>query len=92
MPWSNKITRKEQRDKRKEKKERKKTWTKDRTGGHENADLKRSRDTHEANGTRNDSEDEDDDWDELAREERLAKKVKKGHVSQEAFDEEFALS
>jgi ATP-dependent RNA helicase DDX55/SPB4 len=36
-------------------------------------------------------EDSDDgsDWEELAREERMAKKVKRGEVSQKAFDAEF---
>ena len=33
--------------------------------------------------------DEEDDWDELAREERMAKRVKKGHLSQTEFDTEF---
>jgi len=31
----------------------------------------------------------EDDWDDLAREERLAKKLRKGAVSQKEFDEEF---
>ncbi|KAJ7494531.1 hypothetical protein B0H11DRAFT_2227939 [Mycena galericulata] len=34
--------------------------------------------------------DEGDDWEELAREERMAKKMRKGDVSQKAFDAEFA--
>ena len=36
------------------------------------------------------SEDDGDDWEELAREERMAKRVKKGHISQTEFDAEFA--
>jgi ATP-dependent RNA helicase DDX55/SPB4 len=32
---------------------------------------------------------EDDDWDDLAREERMAKKVRTGNVSHKAFDAEF---
>lgn len=36
------------------------------------------------------SGDDGDDWAELAREERLAKRVKKGHLSQSQFDAEFA--
>ena len=42
-------------------------------------ELKRPRDETE----------DDDDWDDLAREERMAKKVRKGEVSQKAFDAEF---
>lgn len=35
------------------------------------------------------SDDEGNDWKELAREERMAKKLKRGEVSQKAFDAEF---
>lgn len=34
---------------------------------------------------------DEDDWEELAREERMAKKVKKGEMSQLEFDAEFTL-
>ncbi|KAI9271611.1 P-loop containing nucleoside triphosphate hydrolase protein [Phascolomyces articulosus] len=37
-----------------------------------------------------DNEDDQDDWDELAKEERMAKKVKRGRMNQEMFDEMFA--
>jgi ATP-dependent RNA helicase DDX55/SPB4 len=36
-----------------------------------------------------DDADEGDDWDELAREERMAKKVRKGNITQGTFDEQF---
>ena len=32
---------------------------------------------------------DEDDWTELAQEERMAKKVKRGHISQKMFDAEF---
>jgi len=32
-------------------------------------------------------DDEDDDWDELAKEERMAKKLKKGKINQMEFDD-----
>ena len=35
-------------------------------------------------------DDDEDDWEDLAREERLAKKVKKGTLDSKAFDEEFS--
>jgi ATP-dependent RNA helicase DDX55/SPB4 len=38
---------------------------------------------------RTDADDEGDDWEELAREEKMAKKMRKGDISREAFDEEF---
>lgn len=36
-----------------------------------------------------DQDDDEDDWAEIAREEKLAKRVKKGIISQEEFDVEF---
>ncbi len=36
------------------------------------------------------SEEDGDDWEALAKEERMAKRVKKGQVSQREFDAEFA--
>lgn len=84
--WSNKLTRKEEQLKRKEKKDRKRKWQKEHQepvaiGG--SATKKR--------GSEEDGSDVDDgdDWEELAREERMAKKVKRGAVSQEVFDGEF---
>jgi ATP-dependent RNA helicase DDX55/SPB4 len=88
--WSNQVSRKEGKDKRREKKDRKKKWLKGQmsinevaAGGDQN--LKRARTpTTEAD------EGSGDEWDELAREERMAKKVRRGNVSQGAFDEQFA--
>ena len=37
-----------------------------------------------------DGEDEADDWDELAKEERMAKKLKRGNITQNDFDMEFS--
>ena len=37
-----------------------------------------------------DGEDEGDAWDELAREERMAKKLKRGNITQSDFDMEFS--
>lgn len=78
--WSNKTSRKEEREKRKEKKDRKRKW------------LKTQQSTPSAAAEAHDASDAEgeDDWDELAREERMAKKVKRGDVSQSQFDVEFA--
>ncbi|KAG6854806.1 hypothetical protein C0991_001233 [Blastosporella zonata] len=91
--WSVQAQRKDERELRKEKRTRKKKWLKaqaDTTVGSEpslETSLKRGRDDGEDIG----SDDNGDDWDELAREERMAKKVKKGDVKQKAFDAEFGI-
>ncbi|THV08532.1 DEAD-domain-containing protein [Dendrothele bispora CBS 962.96] len=82
--WSDKVLKKEERDKRKEKKDRKKRWLKEQAAAKSSQDHKRSRDQVEA-----EVDDDGDDWDDLAREERMAKKVRKGAVSQKMFDVEF---
>ena len=70
--------------KKREKKDKKREWLKqDRT---ETA-VGEKRGRPERANTEGDVD--EDDWDELAREERMAKKVKKGLVSQDAFDGEF---
>lgn len=91
MPWSNKISKQEEKEKRREKKDRKKKWLKAQTATESGKDSeapsasKRGRDD-DAVPSGND----EDDWEELAREERMAKKLKKGDVSQRDFDMEFA--
>ncbi|KAK7470621.1 ATP-dependent rRNA helicase spb4 [Stygiomarasmius scandens] len=81
--WSNKVVKKEERDKRKEKKDRKKKWLKEQAKATKSGtDLKRPREE-------DDDGDDAEDWDDLAREERMAKKVRKGEISQKAFDAEF---
>lgn len=83
------MARREEKDKRREKKDRKKKWLKtqpsveDPTRGE--SDLKRGR----ALSDSEDDEEDDDDWDELAKEERMAKKVRRGDISQGAFDLQF---
>ncbi|KAF7971110.1 hypothetical protein HWV62_7178 [Athelia sp. TMB] len=86
--WSTQVQRKQDKEKRKEKKDRKKKWLKTQptleavAGGEQG--LKRARTPEE------DSEDDGEDWAELAREERMAKKVRKGDITQRIFDEQFA--
>lgn len=79
VAWSNKITRTEEREQRKEKKDRKRKW------------LRSQQQLTEAGQVPDgDDDDDDDDWEELAREERMAKKLKKGGINQSEFDKEFA--
>lgn len=83
--WSSKVVRKEEKEKRKDKKDRKRKW------------LKTQQQQAEENGTGDkdnklgDGDDGDeDDWEALAKEERMAKKLKRGNISQGDFDMEFS--
>ncbi|TCD63297.1 ATP-dependent rRNA helicase spb4 [Steccherinum ochraceum] len=82
--WSDKVLKKTEKEKRKEKKDRKRKWLQTQK------DVAPS--TSEPGGAAGQQSDEgggEDDWDDLAREERMAKKVKRGDVSQREFDAEF---
>lgn len=74
--WSEKVIGKEERDKRREKKAKKRVWLKSNTG-------KTTPQSEQAN-----LEDLDEEWEELAKEERLAKKRKKGLVSEDDEDDD----
>ncbi|KAF7294715.1 RNA helicase [Mycena indigotica] len=76
--WSDKVVKKEERDKRREKKDKKRKWLKMQT---EEAKEKNAEDA--------DTVGQEDDWEEMAREERMAKKMRKGQVSRSEFDAEF---
>ncbi|KAH9934702.1 P-loop containing nucleoside triphosphate hydrolase protein [Fomitopsis serialis] len=82
--WSSKVVKQDEKLKRKEKKGKKREWLKLNQPEPEVGE-KRQRGESVSEG----SDAGADDWDELAREERMAKKVKKGVVSQDAFDGEF---
>ncbi|KAG6861591.1 hypothetical protein C0995_014498 [Termitomyces sp. Mi166 len=90
--WSAQMQRREAKELRKEKRLRKKKWLQSQvqaeaaSGLPNGSSLKRGREDEESV-----SSDGGDDWDELAREERMAKKVKKGVVDQKAFDTEFGI-
>ncbi|KAJ6546938.1 P-loop containing nucleoside triphosphate hydrolase protein [Mycena capillaripes] len=84
VAWSDKVVKKEEREKRRDKKVKKRKWQKTQTGD----DSKQEDGGHGEHGE--EAVDEGDDWEELAREERMAKKMRKGDVSQKAFDAEFA--
>ncbi|KAH8117380.1 DEAD-domain-containing protein [Phellopilus nigrolimitatus] len=85
--WSEKFGRKTEKEKRKEKKERKREWLKTQQQG---AESENNRQVIRMKRTKTGSDDDGDDWEGLAREERMAKKVKKGVLNGKAFDEEFA--
>lgn len=80
--WSEQTDRKDERVKRKERKVAKRKWLQANPPPEATAEA--------AAGSDGGGDDGGDDWDEMAREERMAKKVKKGDVSQKAFDAEFA--
>jgi ATP-dependent RNA helicase DDX55/SPB4 len=81
-PWSEKMGRKEERERRREKKDKKKLWIK-------SQDQKETLDSKAVKRGRDTEEEDEDDWEEFAREERMAKKVRKGDVTQAVFDDEF---
>ncbi|KAJ7168354.1 DEAD-domain-containing protein [Mycena crocata] len=81
--WSDKVVKKEEREKRREKKGKKRKWLKTQVV---TQDTEEKKDGEHGDETVDDG----DDWEELAREERMAKKMRKGDVSKKAFDAEFA--
>jgi ATP-dependent RNA helicase DDX55/SPB4 len=81
IAWSEKIKKREVKELRKEKRVSKQKWL--RATAVQGAGEKRERSEDEV-------DDDGEDWDDLAREERMAKKVKKGHAAQADFDMEFA--
>ncbi|KAJ7590983.1 DEAD-domain-containing protein [Mycena floridula] len=78
--WSDKASQQEKREKRQAKSKGKKKWLKEQQQQQLAAAESAKRLRAESDG---------EDWDEMAREERLAKKVKRGDVSQAVFDGEF---
>lgn len=76
---------KEDRDKRREKRVKKDRWLKEQDVTDANK-LSSKRPHSEITSGGND---EEDDWDELAKEERMAKKLRKGEISQRDFDVAF---
>ncbi|KAJ4481564.1 DEAD-domain-containing protein [Lentinula edodes] len=85
-PWSTNIGKQEEREVRKQKKKRKRQWLKiQAASGDTQNNVKRTREDFEEV----EEDDNDEDWSEIAREERMAKKVRKGEISKREFDAEF---
>jgi len=84
--WSENVDRQVERTKRKEKKVAKIEWLR-KNGVQEEPSIGGTTSKRARDGV--DDGDDGGDWDELAREERMAKKVKKGEVSQKVFNAEF---
>ncbi|KAJ6620294.1 DEAD-domain-containing protein [Mycena sp. CBHHK59/15] len=83
--WSDKVVKKEEREKRRDKKGKKRKWLKTQAGAA--ATQGEDGDNGDNGG---DAAEDGDDWEEVAREERMAKKMRKGDVGRRAFDAEFA--
>lgn len=79
--WSQHSDKRDERDRRREKKDKKKEWLKTQLPDVSDLGFKRARVA---------SDDEATDWKEIAREEQLAKKVRRGNISQQTFNTEFA--
>lgn len=89
VSWSKQLAKKDAREKRRVQKTRKKAWMTSSRLGEERKDhaaLKRTRADGEDKNVVDSAEDALDDWASLAEEERLAKKLKKGKISQAEFD------
>ncbi|KAF8812464.1 DEAD-domain-containing protein [Phlegmacium glaucopus] len=86
--WSVKAKKQEEREKRREKRKlkAKRLRTQEPSAAAANTDNHLKRQASEFDP---DDDEDKDDWAEFAREERLAKRVRKGVVSQEEFDVEF---
>jgi len=83
--WSEQSSRQEERQKRRDKKAKKKQWLKTQ------AELVDEQNTKPSDSSKRPRAEEDDEgsWEELAREERMAKKLKRGEITQKEFDAEF---
>jgi len=83
--WSAQESRKEERQKRRDKKTKKKQWLTIQ------AKLAGEETTKPSDSSKRPRTEEDDagNWEELAREERMAKKLKRGEITQKEFDAEF---
>jgi len=84
--WSEQVSRQEERQKRRDKKAKKRQWLKTQ------AELADEQTTKPGDSSKRPRAEEDDEgsWEELAREERMAKKLKRGEITQKEFDAEFA--
>ena len=87
VAWSSQTLKREARDKRKEKKAKRKQWLK----SQQSQPSSSASAVPQKRGLEVDDDDEgnEDDWAEMAREERMAKKTKKGEITQLEFDAEF---
>ncbi|KIL70035.1 hypothetical protein M378DRAFT_183640 [Amanita muscaria Koide BX008] len=83
--WSDHASRKEERLKRREKRVKKKQWLK----AQEDVVNNSTKTTGDKRNRDSKSSGDEDGWEELAKEERMAKKLKKGEITQTEFDAEF---
>jgi len=87
LSWSRQVAKKDAKEKRRAQKTRKKAWvtsTRPEKERKEHSTLKRMRADNEEKLV--DSADAEDDWTSFAEEERLAKKLRKGKITQDEFD------
>jgi ATP-dependent RNA helicase DDX55/SPB4 len=80
--WSKKVAKRQEKEKRKEKRGKKREWLKSQA-------TSEKTEPSGAGAPKRPAEEDADDWDELAREERMMKKVKRGQVDSKDFDNEF---
>ena len=83
--WSEHTTMKEERQKRREKRTKKKQWLK----RHATATSERSKAIGNTDKRVEDDSEDEDTWEEVAKEERMAKKLRRGEITQKEFDTQF---
>ena len=87
IPWSKQLAKKDVKEKRRAQKAKKRALVASASLCEERSALKRTRaDSEEKKDDSVDSVESEDDWALLAEEERLAKKLKKGKITQSEFD------
>ena len=84
ISWSRQLAKKDTKEKRRTQKAKKREWLASTQPGERHTGLKRMRTDSEEKMT--DPAEGEDDWESLAEEERFAKKLKKGRISQAEFD------
>lgn len=87
--WSEKLGKRQEKEKRRDKRISKKKWLKSQEVA--TMDSERLLGKRQRNGSNEDTDvpNDDDDWAELAHEEKMAKRLRKGDISQKDFDAEF---
>lgn len=88
--WSEQTVKKEERVKRREKRAKKKKWLKEQQSANVKISESSSNKRPHSNIVSGGSDNDENDWDELAKEERMAKKLRKGEISQREFDAAFS--
>ncbi|KAF9485333.1 DEAD-domain-containing protein [Pholiota conissans] len=87
--WSEKADQKDEKQKRKDKKKLKAKWLKSQALVEAPLPMEHATGKRQREDIGENIQDDDEEWDELAREEKMAKRLRRGDISQSDFDAEF---